>query len=75
MALSDADSARLAQLRIQRDALIGGTKVRRITHGQRTKEMVEGDPAALQAEIDRLEAMSVTSSSRRRGAVTFRFRS
>lgn len=74
MALSDADAARLAQLRIQRDALIGGTKVRRITHGQRTKEMVEGDPAALQAEIDRLEAMSVTSSARRRGAVTFRFR-
>lgn len=74
MALSDADAARLAQLRIQRDALIGGTKVRRITHGQRTKEMVEGDPAALKAEIDRLEAMSVSSSSRRRGAITFRFR-
>lgn len=74
MPLNDADAERLALLKSRRDALIGGAQVRRITHGQRTKEMVEGDPAALQAEIDRLEAQAASNSSRRRGAVTFRFR-
>lgn len=74
MPLSDADAARLASLKAQRDALIGGSKVRRITHGQRTKEMADGDPDKLQAEIDRLEAQAATGSARRRGAVTFRFR-
>jgi uncharacterized small protein (DUF1192 family) len=36
--------------------------------------MADGDPAQLQAEIDRLEAQALTGSARRRGALTFRFR-
>ena len=74
MALSTADAARLLALRTQRDALIGGTKINKVTHGPRSTELAEGDADKLQAEIDRLETLQTTGSSRRRGALTFRFR-
>lgn len=74
MALTDAEAARLAALIAKRDALIGGDAVRKITHGSRSKEMAEGDPDKLQAQIDRLEAQALTGSTRRRGAITFALR-
>lgn len=74
MALSPDDTARLASLKAQRDALIGGTKVTKVTHGPRSTELAAGDPDKLMAEIDRLEALEATGSRRRRGALTFRFR-
>lgn len=74
MALSDADAARLATLKARRDALIGGEGVKKITHGSRSKEMTDGDPDKLQAEIDRLEAQALTGSARRRAPITFALR-
>lgn len=74
MPLSLTEAARLASLRAQRDALIAGTKVTKVTHGARSTELAQGDPDKLQAEIDRLEAQEATGSRRRRGALTFQFR-
>lgn len=74
MALTDAQAARLAALIAQRDALIGGGAVKKITHGARSKEMTEGNADKLQAEIDRLEAQATTGCNRRRGAITFALR-
>lgn len=74
MALTEAEAARLAQLKAKRDALMTGDSVRRITHGDRSKELAPGDLAALQGEIDRLEAAAVTGTRKRRGAITFVFR-
>lgn len=74
MALTDAEALRLATLTAQRDALIGGGAVKKITHGSRSKELTEGNADKLQAEIDRLEAKAVTGSARRRGAITFALR-
>lgn len=74
MALSEADTIRLASLKAKRDALIGGGAVTKITHGSRSKEMEAGDANKLQAEIDRLEAEALTGSTRRRGPLSFRFR-
>jgi hypothetical protein len=74
MALTDEEAARLAALIARRDALIGATAVKKITHGSRSKEMTDGDSDKLQAEIDRLEAQAVTGSRRRRGAITFALR-
>lgn len=74
MALTVEQAARLAALIAQRDALIGGGAVKKITHGSRSKEMTEGNADKLQAEIDRLEAQAITGCSRRRGAITFALR-
>jgi hypothetical protein len=74
MALTDAQAARRATLIAERDSKISGNKVRRITHGQRTKEMADGDIALLQAEIDRLDALERNGSTSRRGSIVVRFK-
>lgn len=74
MALTDAETTRLATLRARWDELTGGQAVKKITHGSRSKEMSDGDPDALQAEIERLEAKATTGCARRRGAITFALR-
>lgn len=75
MDLSPAELARLEKLKARRDALIGGDSVKRVASGARSMEMGDGDAAALQAEIDLLETRPTGRPARRRGALTFRFRS
>lgn len=77
MALSPADAARLEQLRLKRDQVMTGGQVTKVATAGRSMEMTEASLESLNAEIDALEAAAQTSTGRirRRGSVTFRFRS
>lgn len=71
MALTDAQAARLAKLQTAYDALIGGSKVQRIsTPNGPSVEYGPGDTAKLKAEIDQLNAAASTSAYQR-GAIRF----
>lgn len=74
MALSDADTARLLRLRAARDALISGRAVSKISAHGRSKDMAAADLGRLEGEIEALEATQTRGVTRRRGALTFRFR-
>lgn len=77
MALSDADTARLATLRAGYDQLLLGTNTVRVqTANGRLVEKGQGDIAALKAEIDQLAAMQASTSAnpRRSGALRFEIR-
>lgn len=73
MALSDADTARLASLRSAYDALISGAKVAKVNAFGRQVEYAQADMERLKAEIDQLVAADSTTGNRR-GALRFRIR-
>ncbi len=76
MALSTEDAARLVSLKTARDRLISGGQVAKVSSGGRTVEYGQADMSRLDGEIAGLEAAAITNGPvRRRGALTFRFRS
>ena len=74
MALNEDDAARLARLKVSRDAQISGRAVSKISAHGRSKDMAPADLKRLDGEIEALESAAASGRVRRRGALTFRFR-
>lgn len=74
MALTSDEVVRLARLRADRDLIISGKSVSKISAHGRSKDMAPADLGKLDGEISALEAKAVTGRVRRRGSITFRFR-
>lgn len=70
MALTPSQQAELDAARAALARINSGEALKRVTHGSRSRENHLPDPAALQRQIDQLEALA--AGGRRRGALTFR---
>ena len=73
MALTPEETLRLAGLRAARDRLIKGESVAKVTSGGRSVDYAQADLGRLEGEIDALAQRD--GGRRKRGAITFAFRS
>lgn len=74
MALTPDEVVRLARLKADRDLIISGKSVSKISAHGRSKDMAPADLGKLDGEISALEAKAATGRVRRRGSIAFRFR-
>lgn len=72
MALSNADTARLATLQAAYDKLITGSATASVMSGGRRVDYAKADETTIKSEIDKLTAAAGSPSGRTRGAVRFR---